>query len=463
MPAGQGKDEQRFAADEDAATTGPPAADELAHEVALAAALDRSRTSLSPDPDATARMRARLFAALAEHSGTDQDEDSPTPPPGQTAPPGQTPPLDAAPPSVGDETDTERTVQLPPVPAAGPPDDGPGTAATTVSHGIPRRRGGRHTLPRRAADRTRPGTRSPRRRVGVLSAAALLLMIVIAGGGVFASRDALPGEALYGIKRIAESASLAMTFDDEARARRHLHLAAIRLDEVEQLVARQRTSAPDPALLESTIGEFDSAASEGSRMLLADPQATGAWLMDLRTWAATQAARLAALRAALPIPTVAEADQSMVLLERLQDRADALRTRMSCSEVTSGAVDDLGPLPAEGACIPRPDAGAATGLTGTSQPSSPGVSPSSPGSGPATSTDPGEAAEPTEPSSEGGLLSGLTPDQTPLGGVGVGDGTPSAGDTTTAAPTSGREGSGSLLPPITLPPLLPGLPGITIG
>ncbi|MFC5994004.1 DUF5667 domain-containing protein [Pseudonocardia hispaniensis] len=455
MPAGQGEDEQRFAGQEPGRPPGDSAMDELAHEVALAAALDRGRPSLSPDPDATARMRARLFAALAEQAA-DQPPGPPAPAAsrGDAAAPAR--PLGAAAPADGDETAAEQTTQLAPLRAVDRPEEEPGPATTSLGHGIARRRRGRHTMPRRADERTRPAVRGPRRRVGVLSAAALLVMVAMAGSGVFASRDALPGDALYGIKRITESTSLALTWDDEAKARRHLDLAATRLGEIEQLVARQRAAAPDPALLESTISEFEAAASEGSRMLLTAPQATGAWLVDLRTWAATQAARLTALRTVLPAPAVAEADHSLVLLERMLNRADALRTRLSCSDVISGAVDDLGPLPAEGACVPRSEGADSAGLGGTvhSSASSSATTPSSDG---AATPSPG----PTERDPEGGLLSGLTPDQNPLGTApGIASSTVNS---TTGVPTTGPASSGPLLPPIKLPPLLPGMPGITIG
>ncbi|MET0189956.1 MAG: hypothetical protein ABW212_13220, partial [Pseudonocardia sediminis] len=67
MPGAWHDDDRQRAEDGyDNAPPGASAAEELAHEIALAAALDRSRPSLSADPQASERMRRRLFEAMAE-------------------------------------------------------------------------------------------------------------------------------------------------------------------------------------------------------------------------------------------------------------------------------------------------------------------------------------------------------------------------------------------------------------
>lgn len=476
MPAGQGEDEERFAAaTEFGSPPGADAREELAHELALAAALDRSRASLSPDPETSARMRARLFAALAEEQGGGE-QDGPPPPPAPSAGE-QTAPLAAVPtphptarPAAEIPGASDPTAELSVVEAAEPT-----AAETTVAlgHGVPHGGRARHKMPSRAVDRPRgsrgsrrPGAASARRRVGIIGVAALAVMVALAGAGTFFSRDALPGDTLYGVKRVAESAGLAMTFGDEAKARRQLDLASTRLSEIEQLVSRQRTSAPDPQLLEATISAFDSAASEGSRMLLGGQQVPGAdGLGDLRTWAAQQAARLAALRSALPTPALPDADQSMALLERMAGRAEALRMRMSCNEVTSGVVDDLGPVPAEGACTPKVGPNTPAREAGNNQSSRVGSSTSqSNGNSPAPSA-PGSPSASSVPGGEGGLLPGVGPENNPLGNPALPGG--AAPSTSASIPAPGAPASVPaplpLLPPIQLPPLLPGMPGITIG
>jgi hypothetical protein len=206
--------------------------------------------------------------------------------------------------------------------------------------------------------------------------------------------------------------------------------------------------------------DFDSSTGEGSRMLLAAEDASGpAALADLGTWAAEQTARLEMLRSSLPAPAVAEADTSIALLDRLLGRTEALAARSECAEVTSNVTDDLGPLPSEGTCTPRPaivdDPDTALDESG------PATTPGESGTG---STDPTSGAETSTPQESdapgGGLLPELGPDGLPL------PGTDSEGLTTDGS-TTDEGGQVSiplpLLPPIQLPPLLPGLPGVTIG
>lgn len=64
---------------------------------------------------------------------------------------------------------------------------------------------------------------------------ALVLAMTAGTGAVVASGDALPGEALYPVKRAAESAQSAAAFSPEAQAAVHLSQAETRLKELEQL------------------------------------------------------------------------------------------------------------------------------------------------------------------------------------------------------------------------------------
>jgi hypothetical protein len=215
---------------------------------------------------------------------------------------------------------------------------------------------GRHQHPSRAGRRA--GERTVRRRLAATGAAALAVVVALGSVAVLLSRDALPGGALYEVKRVAETAGLAVTLHDGTRARRSLELATTRLGEIEQLVAADPDGAagpggPDPALLRAAIREFEALTGEGSRAVLGGGQAAGPGAAELGAWAAEQAGRLSALRPALPPGALGEADLSAILLERVVERTAALAGRASCASVISGAVDDLGPLPARGSCRPR--------------------------------------------------------------------------------------------------------------
>lgn len=450
MSAGQGEDAERFAAAvEQGAPPGSSA--DLARELEIVAMLRARGAAFAPDAEASARMKARVLAALAE-------PEAPGAAPAETT-------LRMPPVGSTEETTLIATVTAAPAgdaPTAGDPDVDPTgddvpAAAPVPGAARPGRRG-RHVMPSRPAARARRGHRpapAARRRVLTVAATALAAVVALTVGGLAASRDALPGDGvLYAMKRVSEDVGLALTFDEEAKAQRHLELAATRLAEIEQLMARDTAGSSDPLAVESAIRDFEAATSAGSRLLLDGEDVGGvgapAVLERLRTWAEEQSVRLEALRTGLPVPAQPEAENSLSLLERLLGRTEALQGRSACTDVTSGAVDDLGPVPAEGPCIPgtSADPGQATGpadrVTPTAPPAPRGAEPT-----------PG--AEPEQPD----LLPKLGPDGAPLAG-------PGAGATDAPAPSAGSGGdappaSRQLLPPITLRPLLPGLPEIEIG
>ncbi|MGD9989613.1 DUF5667 domain-containing protein [Pseudonocardia sp.] len=501
MPAGQGKDPQRYAAWEDPGSPlDPPMEDEFEHELALAAALDRSLPSLSPTADESARMQARMEAMLAQLGGG-----PPGPPPGPRPGPPRAPFVTAFPESAG-----ERTMRIEPirdVPAAPPaapaarheptldaaglmaeitaagaqeqPTAAASPATSTVSSsgkgdetaddaeaaaghapGVARRRRARHTLPRGYKDRpdnatgpTRPTRPSGRKRIGIVAGAALFVMAALTGGGMLVSQNALPGDSLYGVKRAAESFGSVFAFGSDAKARRQIDLASARLTEIEQLAAR---GSNDPAILASAIDDFDNATSEGSRLVLAGAEGTGpAGLDDLHTWATRSSARLTSLKSTLPQP--ADADHSIELLDRVADRSAKMQSRMVCSDVSDGS-DDLGPIPASGVCVPRAEPGGSTGGSSMSARAGSSQTQNNSSSGTQTaSATPESGVATTDGTDAPGLLPGLGADGLPLTDSSNGgqSGSPS---TTTSAP-----GQRGLLPPITLPPLLPGTSGITLG
>lgn len=460
MSAGQGESgwdaEQLDAAIGQGTPPGSVADPELARDLEIVAMLRARGVAGGPHPatrpDAKQRLMAALLAAQAEDRAAAA---APAPHPAElTAPLAPTGAF-------------EETAVIGRVPSVDDPLAPAEPAATTAVEAPVVRpgRAGRHSLPSRPGSRSRsgarPAVRGLRRRVAVVGAAAMVALVALATAGNFASRDALPGDALYAMKRISENTGLAFTFDDQERALRHLQLATTRVDEVERLLATRDGAAVDPALLESAMGDFDASTGEGSRMLLGTENASGAAALgDLRAWAVEQAARLSVLRSSLPEPAVAEADTSIALLDRLLGRTEALEARSSCSEVTSSTVDDLGRLPAEGACSP---AGAATGDPSTVATEDGSSTTTTPGGSGSTTSPDGTTPQdtPTSDAGEGGLLPELGTDGLPL--PGSGDGLSSNTGGTAPGESDDVSIPLPLVPPIQLPPLLPGLPGVTIG
>ncbi|MDQ2582704.1 hypothetical protein CKY47_01615 [Saccharothrix yanglingensis] len=305
--------------------------------------------------------------------------------------------------------------------------------------------------PPTGVDVVRPHRAGARGRLAVALVAALCLVFSLAGMSLLLSRDALPGDALYGVKRTAESASLGLTFGEEPKGYKRLEFAAARLDEMETLVDRYRESGGGPlgAYL-TALADFDADAAAGSRVLTALGADSDQGALDgLRDWASTQSGRLAGLLGSLPAGAAPRADESRGLLDRIAERAVALRARTGCAAVASGEVDQVGPLPA------RDDCAAPPAPTGTTAPTT--VAPTAP---------PGSAAVvlPTAPDGEPDGEPGRTsPDQ-------PGTATPTPGATPTAPlplplpPVTTTPGPLLPLPTLTIPSLplplpLPGLGG----
>jgi hypothetical protein len=251
--------------------------------------------------------------------------------------------------------------------------------------------------PVREQRRHRTGARG---RLAVALAAALCLLFSLAGMSLLLSRDALPGDALYGVKRTAESASLGLTFGEESKGYKRLEFAAARVAEIETLVDRYRESGGGPlGGYLTALTDFDADAAAGSRVLAAlgtnsDRRALG----ELRDWAVAQATRLAELRGTLPVEAADRAGTSLDLLDRIAARAAALEARADCVPVTSGEVDQVGPVPAAGECATLPvDPGTST----HGQPTVPrsttvaGVGPTTSGAVPGTGTDPSSSGVPS--------------------------------------------------------------------
>jgi len=145
-----------------------------------------------------------------------------------------------------------------------------------------------------------------------------------------ASRDALPGQALYPLKRAIEDTQVALQADAGDRGRSLLAHAIDRLDELDRLAAAGST---DLSLLVSTVADFRDQADAGTSVLLrsyaADPRPET--VDGVRAFAATATDRLDGVRGTLPAgadPAVAEALADLADLD-----ARALEACAACSSL----------------------------------------------------------------------------------------------------------------------------------
>jgi hypothetical protein len=449
MPAGQGKDAERFAAAVESRTPlGATDDADLARELEIVAMLRSRGAAFAPDADTKARAKQRLMAVLAAEQGGPRQAPRPVAVPAPTAAE-LTAPL-GRPVERADVDPAAETTEMAPIAADTTSDSDPdsGTVAEPIPLHAGRRAGrrARHSLGGRSR---RPAATGLRGRVVFVGAAAAAALLAIASGGVLASSNALPGDTLYPVKRVAESAGLALTFDDASRARRHLEIAATRLSEVEQL-ARNSQSAPSPEVFTSAMDDFDSATSEGSELLLstAEQGEGGAATEDLHRWAAEQSDRLAELEPELP--PAADADTSQQLLERLLGQTAALESGDGSSR-TAGESEDTSDSEdaSEDATSTKDKDKDSSDARKTDEPS----------------RSPDKSTERENPP----LLPDLNPNTNRDDEKTTGSANDDEDSTSTPKSDSGDGGDGNvsvplpLLPPVTLPPLLPGMPGITIG
>jgi hypothetical protein len=96
-----------------------------------------------------------------------------------------------------------------------------------------------------------------------LSAAAVAAVVFMAGSLVHYSTDSLPGNSLYAVKRMAESAQLAFTFDKDGKAKLHYELAQKRLLEANQLI---RSTENDTGDVDIIVEDAKKSLSEASQI-----------------------------------------------------------------------------------------------------------------------------------------------------------------------------------------------------
>ncbi|GAA3553282.1 DUF5667 domain-containing protein [Amycolatopsis ultiminotia] len=301
----------------------------------------------------------------------------------------------------------------------------------------------------RAEIEGRLGEPLPRRRwrprTADLVAAGIALVLGLAGLTLLLSRNALPGEALYQVKRAGEATALGLTFDDTARAEKHLEFAAARVRDLSHL-----TDAA-PGAYRTALADFGSDVRAGVSELTTAATQNGehARLSELASWTQEQSRLLTAEQPRIPAAARADVTSARSLLAQAWKRTTALGSRFDCYRITTGSTDELGLLPAPGACTRQPP------VPGGSTPTSP------PPPVPSTPDEP--SAPVTSPPDRPELA--VTSHPTPTGTTPATSPPSSAVPPPITAPTSPRLPTPTRPRPpvVSLPPVLPGLPPIVIG
>jgi hypothetical protein len=249
---------------------------------------------------------------------------------------------------------------------------------------------GRATVRARAVPKSlmpKPKSSTGRLATGRGRAAILVGLAVgtLALSGISAaSGDAMPGDTLYGMKRSAENAQLALAGSNVSKGDLYLDFARTRLSEAQAVHT-------DAKAVIGVLNDMDAQTILGAKLLFTDALKShnNADLKTVDQFLADQAAHLNDLRADLPRAAADRALRSINTLNRISVRSSAIEAAPTCSSLSMEKPDDLGAQPScqESTTI--------TPNATSSQPSGKGKSSKSGGHSSVTTTTPDEASVPT--------------------------------------------------------------------
>jgi hypothetical protein len=198
------------------------------------------------------------------------------------------------------------------------------------------------------AEAARTGTARAPRSARAALATGVASVLIGTGGVAVAAQEALPGDALYGIKQATESVRIAAAGDLTEHGRLELRLATERLDEVTAAVARGGVS--DQALIE-TLQRMDERSRSGAQTLVrvADESGEAELLEEVATFTESQARGIVDVFDDLPVQVRPHAEDSLATLRAIRDEllAPRLGTDVASAEL-AGAIEALlrsSPLP----------------------------------------------------------------------------------------------------------------------
>lgn len=155
-----------------------------------------------------------------------------------------------------------------------------------------------------------------------------------------ASENAVPGDALYGMKRSTERAQLALTGSDISRGQLFLDFARTRLDEA-ATVHRDRIG------FSAVLDDMDADTRQGVRLLttVAVQRTDPAGLDAVNTFLTGQRQAVSGLLDRADHVERDRTRRSLALLDAVRKRSDALRAAIACELPAPVASDALGPTP----------------------------------------------------------------------------------------------------------------------
>ncbi len=217
-------------------------------------------------------------------------------------------------------------------------------------------------------------------------ACALTAFVLLLGGAVLLSQHALPGDALYGVKRASEDIEYSTTSGAVAKGKLKLEFAATRIGEVQDLLHTPtamaggagaiadsgQISSSTAGLVHDTLKSADDDIWSASQMLNGDAvrNDNAASLTAITSWAPAQITAMGTIVGRIPAGTTLhhDAEYTLGLLRQAKQRSTALRADLGCNCLSS-TPDQFGPVPCAGSCSPPPKQGPG-GTPGTKTPGS---------------------------------------------------------------------------------------------
>ena len=193
----------------------------------------------------------------------------------------------------------------------------------------------------------RPGQRRPHRRLAI--AVGAVTFVGATASMSYASQSALPGDALYPVKRAIENAQTGLSSGDD-KTEGILGNASARLDEVAAL--SDRGTAESDTQVPGTIHDFSEQAQEGARRAL--NSGDNEQITALREFTANSMAQLESLDTVVPAQARDELASAAKLVGTLDQRArDGLSVLWGCGPRPAADLPHVGLGP--GADRARPD------------------------------------------------------------------------------------------------------------
>lgn len=309
----------------------------------------------------------------------------------------------------------------------------PELATSPARAQLPTQRGGRHAGLRRpvSARPSHTGISAAWRRRLLAAGVGVAVATGSVGGIAIASAGAVPGDPLYSAKKMFENIQLSLSGSPTDRGGQYLHLADIRLAEIDALLSRRDADvpgSPTAAYLDQALTDLQTMIGDGGQLLLdqvrqhADEQAVHV----LSDFLLTERQRVVDLTWQLPLTLQKRPAQIVALMDSLYQQL-----QQAAAAMHAGAA-------------PTPSSGL------------------EPGGG--TGAGPGAAHGSPSHAGQSSAAHG-SPSALPSGEASNAPASPSAQPSASATPTIGVQLPLPILPStgINLPPLLPGLPGIDLG